>query len=86
MRASFEKYAHSGDLINVQKLGEFLHSVGAKNLSDQEIQRLFNLANLDHSKSITFRELLIAIAIGYYLREVCCTRLVDDEFMADGCC
>lgn len=69
VKSAFRKHCDDTENISVVKLGDLLHSLGAKNLSDAEIQALFKTADLDKSKSISFREFLIAIAIGYYLKE-----------------
>jgi Ca2+-binding EF-hand superfamily protein len=38
-------------------------------LTPSEIQTLFSLSDLDNSKSISFREFLVAVALGYFLKE-----------------
>lgn len=44
-------------------------SVGTPRLSAEELARIFRLSDLDHSKSISFREFLVAAALGYFLRD-----------------
>lgn len=55
--------------ITAAQLGQVLKAMGAHDLTDQDIRELFTLSDLDGSKSISFREFLIAIAVGYYLRK-----------------
>jgi calcium-binding protein CML len=46
-----------------------LDELGAKDVSDGELQALVAKADLDDSQNIGFREFLIAVALGYYLKE-----------------
>lgn len=52
-----------------ERLGEVLKALGAHDLSEANIQQLLQDASLSKSNQISFREFLIAIAEGYYLRE-----------------
>jgi Ca2+-binding EF-hand superfamily protein len=55
--------------IHLTKLGAILtHIADGKQFSDDEVRRLFNLADLDGSKTIEFREFLICVAMGYFLK------------------
>jgi Ca2+-binding EF-hand superfamily protein len=40
------------------------HIAEHKKFTDHEVKELFHLADLDGSKTISFREFLIAIAVG----------------------
>ena len=71
MKTAFELYTSAQDVrvITIDKLGPVLTALGAHDLSPDDIQKLFKLSDLDGSKTISFREFLIAIAMGYYLRD-----------------
>lgn len=55
--------------VTPDKLGAMMVAMGAKNLTQQDMNELFNMSDLDHSKNISFREFLIAVGVGYYLKE-----------------
>jgi Ca2+-binding EF-hand superfamily protein len=58
-----------GQAIGLDKLHVLLSIIGEKKIwSNAEVQELFNLADLDRSKTISFREFLICIAVGYFLK------------------
>lgn len=67
----FEKHVvdKERNMVTMDKLGHLLQDLGAKNLSQQDLQSLFSMSDLDHSKNISFREFLIAVGVGYYLKE-----------------
>jgi hypothetical protein len=57
--------------IGLDQLKDVLsHVAGAgRDFSDSEVRALFSQSDLDHSKTISFREFLIAVSIGYFLVE-----------------
>jgi Ca2+-binding EF-hand superfamily protein len=63
--------------LSLDKLGATLNAIcNHKQFSDQEVRELFNKADLDGSRSISFREFLIAVGVGYFLRvNVCVFRV-----------
>jgi Ca2+-binding EF-hand superfamily protein len=67
---SAARVAQLGNL-SAEHLGDALQAVtgAAEPLPPDEIQQLFKLADLDHSAEISFREFLVAVALGYFLRE-----------------
>lgn len=72
VKNAFHSYVQDGKEggdITVNKLGAVMGALGAKDLSESEIQQYFSLSDLDHSKAISFREFLIAISLGYYLKD-----------------
>jgi Ca2+-binding EF-hand superfamily protein len=57
------------EAITLDKLHSILCMIGEKKQwTNEEVLDLFHLADLDKSKTISFREFLIAIAIGYFLK------------------
>jgi len=63
------KQQEDQDNITVKKLGNLLSNIGEhKKWSEKEVKALFKLSDLDGSKTISFREFLIAIAVGYFLK------------------
>jgi len=55
--------------LSVDKLGATLNAICShKQFSDQEVLELFHLADLEGSRSISFREFLIAVGCGYFLK------------------
>ncbi len=71
VKAAWEQQTASvNTTVSPSELGVLLQAMGAHDLTDNDIQELFKLSDLDGSKSISFREFLIAIAIGYYLRDL----------------
>ena len=55
--------------LSLDKLGAALNAICThKQFSDQEVRELFNKSDLDGSRSITFREFLIAVGVGYFLK------------------
>lgn len=71
VRHVYDSLVSSKGLENLpaDKLGVALGALGATHLSQDEIRNLFQLSDLDHSAAISFREFLIAVALGYYLRK-----------------
>jgi hypothetical protein len=69
----FEEYHVDGlkgpkDMIRKDRLKDVLEHVGEhKKFTDEEVMELFHTADLDGSASISFKEFLIAIAMGYFL-------------------
>lgn len=57
--------------ISLNKLGLLLNqlSYGHKVFTEEEVKELFKISDLDSSKTISFREFLIAAAIGYFLKD-----------------
>jgi Ca2+-binding EF-hand superfamily protein len=71
VRSSFRQFAadeHQHE-IAADKLAGALTELGATHLSQPEILALFKLSDLDGSHAISFREFLIAVALGYYLKD-----------------
>jgi Ca2+-binding EF-hand superfamily protein len=57
------------EVITLDQLGDLLKNIGEhRDFSNEEIQNLFHLADLDNSKTISFHEFLICISIGYFLK------------------
>ena len=72
----FNDHAEDGS-INSLQLRQVMEDLGARDLGDDEIAKLFDMADLDKSKSVEFREFLIAVSVGYYLKE----DVVSDHLM-----
>jgi len=53
--------------ITRENLGGALKAICKKNFTEEEVSKLFDESDLDHSKSIAFREFLIAVSIGYFI-------------------
>jgi len=62
---------YMADEISLDKLSEVLHAIsgGRRHFTDEEVRALFKTADLDGNKTISFREFLIAVALGYFLKE-----------------
>lgn len=56
--------------IRLDQLGDVLSAITHhhRTFNDEEVRHLFQVADLDESKTISFREFLIAIAIGYFCK------------------
>jgi Ca2+-binding EF-hand superfamily protein len=74
VHTTFEEYHIDGgkgpkDAIQADHLKDVMEHVGEhKEFSDDEIKDLFHVANLNGELTITFKEFLIAIAMGYFLK------------------
>lgn len=70
VRKTFKKNSvDDGHTIPAEKLRTALEQCGeTRSLSDDEIAALFNQADLDKSRTISFREFLVCIALGHFLR------------------
>jgi Ca2+-binding EF-hand superfamily protein len=57
--------------LTMDKLGNVLDAITqhSRHFTDEEVANLFQVANLDGSKIIRFREFLICVALGYYLKD-----------------
>lgn len=64
-----QTHVYLSEEISLDKLSEVLHHIAGprKTFSEREVRELFNQADLDGSKTISFREFLIAVSIGYFL-------------------
>lgn len=51
------------------QLGDCLKSLTGRIFTQKEVLSLFSSSDLDGSRSITFREFLIAVAMGYFLKD-----------------
>lgn len=70
---NFNKYHTLGEGLNesitADKAKEVLASMEKHHtFTDTELQEMFHIADLDKDNNITFREFLIGIAVGYYLK------------------
>lgn len=54
-------------VITRESLGDALTAICKKDFTDEEVSKLFDESDLDHSKTIAFREFLIAVSIGYFI-------------------
>jgi Ca2+-binding EF-hand superfamily protein len=83
VHTTFEDYHIDGmkgpkDAIQADHLKDVMEHVGEhKEFSDEEIKELFHVANLSESLTITFKEFLIAIAMGYFLK----VKSENEEFL-----
>lgn len=55
--------------ISAAKLKDVMNALGAVTIDDQQCQELFALADLDGSQAISWREFMIAVGVGYYLKD-----------------
>ena len=70
---NFNKCSNEGEgfkkIISRDKIREVLQAMcKEKEFTDEEAMELFNIADMDGSKGLTFREFLISMAMGYYLK------------------
>jgi len=53
--------------VTAANLGDILQHIVHQRFTVEETKALFRIADLDHSKTIEFREFLIIVAVGYFL-------------------
>jgi calcium-binding protein CML len=69
---SFKEFDPDGERskesITQESLGEVLKAVCKQDFTEEETKALFNLANLEKHKKISFKEFLIAVSVGFFLK------------------
>lgn len=65
-------------VVTADKLGAMLAELGAGDLPKEEIEKLFDRSDLDESKEISWKEFLIAVAEGYYLKDNAEAKVAND--------
>lgn len=73
VKGVFDANTDGKDVVSAAKLKQMMNSIGAVGITDEEVEKLFKVADLDGSRSISFREWLIMVGCGYYL---------DDKYLA----
>lgn len=82
VHTNFDKYHSTGEGVKEKlchnKLSDTLKGITGKEFSEEEIKELFHLSSIEGDSEISFKEFLIAVAVGYYLKE---NFPEDEEFM-----
>lgn len=68
VHAHFNKYLQKNDHVSVENLKDIMALTGS-NMTDDEVTNLFNLSGVEKNNTISYREFLVAIGIGYFLNE-----------------
>eukprot|EP01006_Ploeotia_vitrea_P051048 TRINITY_DN67520_c5_g3_i1.p1 TRINITY_DN67520_c5_g3~~TRINITY_DN67520_c5_g3_i1.p1 ORF type:complete len:255 (+),score=133.30 TRINITY_DN67520_c5_g3_i1:80-844(+) len=56
------------EFITADRLRPCLEALGASKMTEEEIHELFKTSDLDKSKEISWREFIIAVGVGFYLK------------------
>lgn len=78
---AFERHHSSGDgikeMVTYDHLGDVLRAIATeKEFTDEEVKELFHVSSLTSTEELSFKEFIIAMAMGYYLK----VESDDEEF------
>ena len=78
---AFEAHHSSGDgireMVTYDHLGDVLRAIATeKQFTDEEVKELFHVSSLTSTEELSFKEFIIAMAMGYYLK----VESEDEEF------